>query len=291
MYMPEDSDDYIELCDVILMVQGQGLPVHSGVLGLQSRFFRKMMMDLKGKGSGVDGKLTITLDNSVSVEDAVLMLAFVYGKRTKLATCDEARRIVFIGDKYDIPLLLRVSGDKLCQLADSLHFIKPARQTDSSKDQDEWNNAARWLGVADRLNMQELKTLCQYVIVRDMGANAGNFRGNTEVDAALQSLDAVPSRNMGEICIAIMDLIYEGIFDRGTVRSMNWCKCKGTRSEMGSGSPSGVPSAPHYWGHYKDLESEPNYSHGSALWSICQRHGCVKGAICAALKRVRSGTQ
>ena len=86
MYMPEDSDDYIQLCDVNLVVQGQSLPVHSGVLGLQSRFFRKMMMDLKGKCSAADGNLTITLDDSVSVDDAVLMLAFVYGKRTELTT-------------------------------------------------------------------------------------------------------------------------------------------------------------------------------------------------------------
>ena len=197
--------------------------------------------------------------------------------------------MVFIGDKYDIPLLLRASGDKLCRLADSMHFIKPGSQKESSKDQDEWNNAARWLAIADRLDMQELKTLCQYVIVRDMGANAGKLGGNTEADAALQSLDAVPSKSIGEICYAIMDLIYEGIIHRDTLGSLSCRKRTDTRSTVRSAHPANLPHM--YWAQYEDMNTELSYSQATARCLSCQSKGCLKGAVCATLDRVKKGTQ
>lgn len=84
-YMPDDFREYAELADVILLVEGQSLPVHSSILALRSRFFRKLFLDLKGSDRAqVDGKLRVPLDRPVAVRDAELMLAFVYGTRTTL---------------------------------------------------------------------------------------------------------------------------------------------------------------------------------------------------------------
>ena len=85
-YLPLDVDGYEEMCDAYLVVQGKRFPVHSAVLGVHSRLLRKMTIDLRNNSDsmGFDGKLEIPLDDSESVRDVTLMLAFVYDHRPEL---------------------------------------------------------------------------------------------------------------------------------------------------------------------------------------------------------------
>lgn len=282
-YLPKDSGDYIELCDLSLMVQGHRLPVHSGVLALKSRFFRRMIIDLKeSKDRMLDGEFVITLDDSVSIHDAVLMLAFVYGARTELKTAQEARRMVAMGDKYDMPFLCKLSGAKLCQMADSMQFIcQQKKGTGKERDltvdscQDEWNHAAEWLEIADRLNMQELRRLCQYVILRDITANAKSL-GAPGSEEALASLERVPPRSMGEICFALVDLVSQGIIHEDNLEYLHCGECHNRapipRQMFARGesrfSPATVPTKP-------------------TLCPSCSRAGCLKALVCESLAKFK----
>ncbi|CAD7697276.1 unnamed protein product [Ostreobium quekettii] len=218
-YMP-GTVEYSNLCDVVLVVQGQKLPVHSGVLALHSQFFCRMLSDLTASGECTkeDGRTVITLDKAVGADEARLMLAVAYGRRTKLTTAREAWSMVHLGDKYEMAPLFRATEEKLCELEDSLYFIK--READWSVSgacseappeadgEDDCLNAARWLGVADRLAMHDLKRKCQRVIMRDMIEGMQPSPMRPELDAAMDALNAhnVAPRSVCEIFGAFMRL-------------------------------------------------------------------------------------
>ena len=78
----------------------------------------------------------------------------------------EAARILFIGDKYDIPKFFRLAEPTLCRLDEQLHFRKEVscEQEPSTKD---LLDVVPLLAICDRVGLQELRTHCQFVILRD----------------------------------------------------------------------------------------------------------------------------
>lgn len=111
--------------------------------------------------------------------------------------------MLHIADKFDIPPLLQMSLEKLCELSETLHFI------DQSDNGANGGTLARLLAIADRHNMPELKRRCQYAILRDVVSNPGNHGGSAKTRMALTSLEAycVSPRSMGEICCTLAELI------------------------------------------------------------------------------------
>ncbi|CAD7697274.1 unnamed protein product [Ostreobium quekettii] len=190
-YMPEDAE-YANLCDISLIAQGQGIPAHGAVIALHSRFFCKMLSDLKGGDSStVDGMLRVTLDDSVSAEDTRLMLAIMYGQILKLNSLKQAWTALSLGDKYDAKILIRVSEQAICELGDSFYFVKPREPSGSALQPgqtQEWHDAAKWLGLADCLGMESLRKKCQCVILRSLVAHSSASPIKAELLSAMASL-------------------------------------------------------------------------------------------------------
>jgi len=200
-YIPDDNKELAQLCDAALVLKDERLPVNSGILSMQSRFFCRLMVDIKNdRKAQADGKFAIPLDASVTVEDAVLMLSFVYGKRTEMHTAEEAYRMVVLADKYDIPNLMRLSTAKIRELASELHFIAPEHG-------DKHLEAARWLAVADRLEgMEDLRTECLYSMFRDLVLSP-RPSSSEEIQSALKSLDShgVAASAVGGVAAALAE--------------------------------------------------------------------------------------
>eukprot|EP00803_Ostreobium_quekettii_P008195 evm.model.scf_1411.3 EVM.evm.TU.scf_1411.3 scf_1411:15082-16158(+) len=212
-YLPDDTGDYEAICDVVLVVEGESLPVHSGILGLHSLFFRKMIKDLaSNEGSEVDGKLVIPLDETVLLKDAETMLQILYGVREHLETDEEARRMVFMGDKYDVSILCKLAEKRLSESAEGFYFVKSRQASDDSDDQKE---AAQWLGIAERLGMHNLKEECQFVILRDLVSCIWSTKMSAEMDAALDSLKVhgVSARSMAEVAAAAWNMCCSAGFE------------------------------------------------------------------------------
>ncbi|CAD7702074.1 unnamed protein product [Ostreobium quekettii] len=210
-YLPEDDGDLGALCDTVLAVQKLKLPVHGQVLAVHSGHFRKLVADMKGnKASHENGRMVIPLDDSVSVDDAVLMLSFVYGKRIKVDTADEASRLVSLGDRYDIPALLRLSVSSMNARPNALYFVRP--QTGSHAEP--CLDAGHWLAITDRLRahpqwrdlagLEELRTQCLWTITKDLLLNCDAMPGK-ESKALLSVLDehGVSASSVGEAAIAL----------------------------------------------------------------------------------------
>lgn len=291
LYMPEDDEDYIELCDVSLVVQGRTMPVHSAFLGLHSKFFRKMLTDLKGSRARADEKLVITLDPCVSVDDAVLMLALVYGTRTEVKTVNEATRMLCMGDKFDIPLLLKAGSSRLCQEVDEMSFIKPRDAVNSSRDQDKEFTVTQLLTLTDRLGLKESKTLCQYVILRDIGVYASRDPDRNVAAMALKELEQVPRRSVAEICFAIMDLIHRGVIDGRNLGSLH-CGGAQATAQQERLDPSSVNCQKLFGGPPAPTNSRGLFSFVQTRPCIsCGCVGCVKKDICASLKKFNNDSR
>ncbi|CAD7697272.1 unnamed protein product, partial [Ostreobium quekettii] len=199
-YLPERAE-YAELCDITLTAEGQNIPAHGAVIALHSGFFCNMLADLrsgdcKHESLGADGKLCIKLDDHVSAEDTRLMLAIMYGQILQLKSAQEAWAMVHLGDKYDADILFRISEHKMCELGDSLYFMKPSKTTalSSTKENvedgtEKWLDAAMWLGLADRLGMEDLRTKCQCIILQDIVANSKGDPVKPELLLAMASLN------------------------------------------------------------------------------------------------------
>eukprot|EP00803_Ostreobium_quekettii_P006627 evm.model.scf_3972.1 EVM.evm.TU.scf_3972.1 scf_3972:2084-3550(-) len=201
------------------------MPVHSGVLGLHSQFFRKMIKDLKNdEESAVDGKLIITLDERVALKDVEIMLQIFYGVRKDLETEDEAKQMALLGDKYDVPLLCQLSDGILSKSAEGFYFVKPRNLPDQTEDQ---MQVAQWLGVAERLGMKELRRECQCVIMKDLLSSVWSNRMSHEVDVALESLKihGASARSMGEITAATWDFVCKGGVNVGALNKFHCFKC------------------------------------------------------------------
>ncbi|CAD7701292.1 unnamed protein product [Ostreobium quekettii] len=191
-YLMEAPQDYEELLDTFLVVQGQQFPVNSGLLATHSRVFRMMMMDLKGAGhSTADEKMSIPLDDSVSAKDAELLLSFVYCKRTEVDMVEEAKTLILLADKYDIPFLGPLVERGLCRSMDKLVFMKEKRPV----AMEDCHNAGWWLAVAERMKLEDLRMTCLCVIIRDLGRNSDFPKENKQALVSLQiygvTVDAV----------------------------------------------------------------------------------------------------
>eukprot|EP00803_Ostreobium_quekettii_P004913 evm.model.scf_615.1 EVM.evm.TU.scf_615.1 scf_615:7536-9623(+) len=200
-YIPEDHKEVAELSDAVLVLKNERLPVNSGILSMQSRVFCRLIVDTKNdRKAQADGKLAISLDASVTLEDAVLMLSFVYGKRTDMNTAEEAYRMIVLAGKYDIPNLMRISIAKIRDLAPGLHFVAPGHG-------DKHMEAVRWLAVADRLDaMDDLRTECLYNILRDLVLSS-RPSSSEEIQSALKSLDShgVTASAIGGVAAALAE--------------------------------------------------------------------------------------
>ncbi|CAD7697277.1 unnamed protein product [Ostreobium quekettii] len=212
-YLPDGSDDFDDLCDVVLIADGQKFPAHGAFLGLHSHYFRRTIKELrkaKGASGQADGKLSILLDDSTSVEDVELMLAFVYGKRTALETADEASRLILLASKYDMPAFVRQADRKILELSGSLCFVDPAAGAKKTpRKSSRCLDAGYWLGVADTLGLDDLRLQCQYIIFRDMATHIRATHSRPELERAIASLDGygVSGSSMAAVAAVLMELV------------------------------------------------------------------------------------
>ena len=88
----------------------------------------------------------------------------VNGAPSKMAVIakqvDEAASLVFMGDKYDVPMLLPIAEAALCSATPSMHV---GEQIDKDEKEDNMD-AVKWLTISDRLGMQRLKRKCQFLV-------------------------------------------------------------------------------------------------------------------------------
>ena len=81
-YFPNDNETFLNLCDAELVADDKKLPVHATILAMESIIFSDKINTLKAGKKEIDtGKLAIEMDDSISADDAKLMLSFLYGKR------------------------------------------------------------------------------------------------------------------------------------------------------------------------------------------------------------------
>eukprot|EP00803_Ostreobium_quekettii_P010428 evm.model.scf_3895.2 EVM.evm.TU.scf_3895.2 scf_3895:9559-10366(+) len=121
-----------------------------------------------------------------------------------------------MADKYDMPSLFRISDKKINGLAHRMHFIPPAHSssvaasTGNRLQPDAGLDAAHWLGIADRLGLDEFRTQCQYVILRDIAGHFLHPGERPSIKEALASLDAkgVSAKSMGEIAATFAGTIH-----------------------------------------------------------------------------------
>ena len=126
----------------------------------------------------------------------------------------EAARMVFIGDKYDIPKIFRLSEPTLCAHDDQMHFIKT-----SSGVQDpstvELLDVVPLLSVANRVGLKRLRTHCQYVVLRDTisGIPTGKNPNSSDLMRSLRSLEisGVNPRDMHELAACLLYAFSEGL--------------------------------------------------------------------------------
>lgn len=127
---------------------------------------------------------------------------------------EEANRILRIAEKYDMPGLIKVTETRLCESAAQMSFAKPPKEGDHNEQEDYWN-AARWLAIAERLNMRDLQTQCQITILRDIAASMTKplslmmqgQAGKEQVQRALSSLEehGVSVRSLAEMVLGLVD--------------------------------------------------------------------------------------
>ncbi|CAD7701610.1 unnamed protein product [Ostreobium quekettii] len=203
-YMPLEND-YAKLCDMTLVAEGKPYPAHGAMLAFHSQFFRKMLVDLQSPSAlHTADNMVITLDESVSAADARLMLAILYGKRTKLKTAKEAWNMVHLGDKYESKILMNLAEDMIS--CSPLYFCGSPLSFGSM--QDEHLNACVWLGVADRLGLERIRKQCQFVILRDLESNFRCSAAEPMPKAAVDSLSqhGMSARSICELLAAFMKL-------------------------------------------------------------------------------------
>lgn len=126
----------------------------------------------------------------------------------------EANRILRIAEKYDMPGLIKMTETRLCESAAQMSFAKPTTEDDCEGPDDCWD-AARWLAIAERLNMRDLQTQCQIVILRDIATSMTKplalmmqgQAGKEQVQRALSCLEEhrVSIRSLGEMVLGLMD--------------------------------------------------------------------------------------
>ncbi|CAD7694766.1 unnamed protein product [Ostreobium quekettii] len=232
-YLPQDVDGYEDMCDACLVLAGRKFPVHTAVLAVHSRFFRKMIVDLRSDiSSSTYGQLEIPVAEAVSAEDIELMLAFVYGQHPEVETAEEASRMLCMADRFDIPGLLEKSERKIKDLEHKIYFLDQGCTGDGvqSEEADPWLSAAHWLGIADRLGIDDLRTKCQRIVLRDLLAN-GVLQGTRPdlakpgLEKALSSLDShrVTARAMAEIIVANIGGMLHGEFEDVCMVSCTAC--------------------------------------------------------------------
>ncbi|CAD7699590.1 unnamed protein product [Ostreobium quekettii] len=198
--IPDICGDYGKLCDVTLVVQGTELPAHSQVLALESCFFRKMFADLLGDGQSRDGgTLRVPLDDSISVEDAKTLIAFLYHRRSEVDEVKEAELLTWMADKYDVPRLLWICETKLCEVADQMYNSMLAEERADQRARTVWRSthehldAALWLSEAERLGMDRLVKSCRRLVLRPRQKRTETAGTATHIATSVRNLisDAV----------------------------------------------------------------------------------------------------
>ncbi|CAD7703809.1 unnamed protein product [Ostreobium quekettii] len=202
------------MADVWLCVQGQNLPAHGAVLAMHSGWFCKLLRDAKRgevQHRMVEGKPVIKVDEWM--EDVDILLSFMYGVQVKAETVESADKILGIAEKYDMPGLVKVVETRLCAAAEQMSFCTPhSEDAHGGGCKDRWE-AAKWLAMAERLDMNDLKTQCQFVILRDiadfvskpLSAQGQAEKHKTQQAVACLEKHGVSIRSMCEMILAIVD--------------------------------------------------------------------------------------
>lgn len=180
-YFPREGDELAKLCDVNLLVGDEKLPVHSGVLATESRIFSKALSDLK---PGSDGMPTLQLHESIDVEDAQLMLTFLYGTRAN-PSFGEAARLMSMGKMYDIPKIAKAAEEAICKKSDDMYFMEGFMDPWSER----FGNVGQWLQLADHFDLPNLRAECQRIILRDTINAAEERLGRIRLESATTQLE------------------------------------------------------------------------------------------------------
>ncbi|CAD7703270.1 unnamed protein product [Ostreobium quekettii] len=180
----QDGEDSLEgTCDAALVLSdGTEVLVHSQALIMHSRFFRRMIADVQcGRPRAASGELLrIPLDDGTSLEDVEVLLGYLYKRDAVVNSFEDAKALVFLADKFDMPSIIRLCEPKLCSDVHRLHFagfaasLPRGRSTGKSNTPfdlqglDECYDAARWLSLAERWNLVNLMLKCQAVITQSL---------------------------------------------------------------------------------------------------------------------------
>lgn len=119
---------------------------------------------------------------------------------------EEAKTLVTLADKFDMPSIIRLCQPVLCEDASKFHFAGFSAGTGRARTSsmvmsptqslDEDHDAAQWLSLAERWNLRDLKVKCQSVIVQalaytDVGSTDAAFAKLQEHRISLNSMYSI----------------------------------------------------------------------------------------------------
>ena len=146
-YLGSCPSGFVDMADVVLVVNGKRLPAHSQFLASQSRLFESLLKDTGSTFSKVEPLIISSPLQTYREVDVVTFLRHVY-KDQPLQSEQEAWDLLPIADQFDSP--------SLCGKA--VLVIEAAQGnslfSNSSKD------VIAWWQLADRFNLHSFKSRC-----------------------------------------------------------------------------------------------------------------------------------
>ncbi|GMH43882.1 hypothetical protein BSKO_11816 [Bryopsis sp. KO-2023] len=211
--------DLLESCDMHLVVEEENFPVHSQIMLVHSNVLGNMIQDLKGGELGGINPTPFTVTLPDKRTDIDLMLQYFYRKRQVVKEFQDAATLIKLSDKYDIPFLVELCEDMLCNLVPNMHLLG-YRYGDNVEeesipigdpDRQLWD-LAKWLSFAERLNMKKLLPKCQHALMEwfedfecnSFGSREEDMAVPTEKDVLYELVDKnrVSAKTLGAILLA-----------------------------------------------------------------------------------------
>ncbi len=193
-HLDECLEDYIELADVELLVEGTRLPAHSQILAMHSKFVRGLLLDTGPRSWQDPVVIESCLEgHSLVVVKVFLTAAYRQGSLT-FPSVQVAWQVCLLVDHLDCPKMLQQCQEHLSGIMDSA-------QLSTSKE------ALEWILTADKLGLDNLKELCAQRIASDYDT--------LQQEPHLQQLPA-----------AILLVIMRHMSVTGHRHVLSKCKCK-----------------------------------------------------------------
>ncbi|GMH32980.1 hypothetical protein BSKO_00814 [Bryopsis sp. KO-2023] len=167
-----ENEAIASTCDMFLEVEGEEFPVNSSVILIHSKVLgAKIVEAQKELGESASGPLVACLPRETR-KDVLLLLDFMYGRRIKVDTLEEAGVLAHFSHKYKIAFPIPLCEQKLCQELPNMHVagIHHDSRADATiaktppESKPEYS-LGKWLRYAEHLGMKQFQHMCEFAIL------------------------------------------------------------------------------------------------------------------------------